>query len=192
MKSNKTDISRREAIKRTGLLMGGVFITPAIANLFQGCTPSGTSGTVFFSGNQMNVITRMCDLMIPSTDTPGALDASVPAFIDRMVGEVYSPDQRSRFADGLDAFEQGSAAEYGASFSELDETAQTQYMTSVTESAINTYSDELAFILIFRELCLTGFCLSEQGSNSVLRYMQTPGKYEPCIPFGEVGKTWAT
>ena len=192
MKPNKTDISRREAIKRTGLWVGGVLITPAIASLFQGCTPSGASGTVFFSSRQMSVIKRMCDLMIPSTNTPGALDAAVPAFIDRMVGEVYSPDQRSRFADGLDTFEQGSAAEYGASFSELDETNQTRYMTSVTESAINTYSAELAFILIFRELCLTGFCLSEEGSNSVLRYMQTPGKYEPCIPFGEVGKTWAT
>jgi hypothetical protein len=192
MKSNKTNISRREAIKRTGLWMGGVLITPAIASLFQGCTPTGASGAVFFNSRQMRVITQMCDLMIPSTDTPGALDASVPAFIDRMVGEVYSPDQRSRFADALDAFEQGSAADYGASFSELDETAQARYMTSVTESAINTYTAELAFILIFRDLCLTGFCLSEQGSNSVLRYMQTPGKYEPCIPFGEVGKTWAT
>lgn len=192
MKPNKTDISRREAIKRTGLWMGGVLITPAIASLFQGCTPSGASGTVFFSSRQMSVIKRMCDLMIPSTNTPGALDAAVPVFIDRMVGEVYSPEQRTRFADGLDTFEQGSAGEYGASFSELDEMTQTRYMTSVTESAINTYSAELAFILIFRELCLTGFCLSEQGSNSVLRYMQTPGKYEPCIPFGEVGKTWAT
>lgn len=192
MKPNKKDISRREAIKRTGLWMGGVLITPAIASLFQGCTPSGASGTVFFSSRQMSVIKRMCDLMIPSTNTPGALDAAVPVFIDRMVGEVYSPEQRTRFADGLDTFEQGSAGEYGASFSELDEMTQTRYMTSVTESAINTYSAELAFILIFRELCLTGFCLSEQGSNSVLRYMQTPGKYEPCIPFGEVGKTWAT
>lgn len=192
MDTKKTGINRREAIKRTGLWVGGIFIAPAFAGFFKGCTPAGTQGTVFFSGSQMELLTRMCDLLIPSTATPGALDAGVPAFIDRMVGEVYSPDNRTKFAEGLTSFDDGAVGAYSKPFTELDESNQIQYMKSVTETALNTYSEELAFILIFRDLCLTGFCLSEQGSNSLLRYMQTPGKYEPCMPFEEVGKTWAT
>ena len=192
MDTKKTGMNRREAIKRTGLWVGGILMAPAFAGIFKGCTPASTSGTVFFSGSQMDLLTRMCDLLIPSTDTPGAIDAGVPAFIDRMVGEVYSPENRTKFINGLTSFDEGAVGNYSKPFTELDESNQIQYMKSVTETALNTYSEEQAFILHFREMCLTGFCLSEQGSNSVLRYMQTPGKYEPCMPFEEVGKTWAT
>ena len=188
---NHKKIDRLEAIKRTGLLMGGVIFAPTIAGILKGCTPSGTPSGASFSQSRLNQITTLADLMLPATSTPGALDAGVPTFIERMVTEVYSPEDRKTFMDKMDAFMLGSNTEFGAAFMELTDDNKIAYMKEQTKVALETYSPAPPFILIFKELCLTGFCLSEAGSNSVLRYMQTPGKYEPCLPFEEVGKTWA-
>jgi hypothetical protein len=38
---------------------------------------------------------------------------------------------------------------------------------------------------------MLGYFTSEVGATQVLRYDPVPGAYHGCIPFEEVGKTWA-
>jgi hypothetical protein len=39
---------------------------------------------------------------------------------------------------------------------------------------------------------MLGYFTSEAGATQVLRYIAIPGKQEGCIPFEQVGRTWAT
>ena len=51
------------------------------------------------------LVTRIADLVMPATDTPGALDVQVPAFIDRMMATWYSAPERTDFTTGLAALD---------------------------------------------------------------------------------------
>lgn len=51
--------------------------------------PTAVPGKVkpgYFSQADFDVVTRIAGLIIPATDTPGAIEAGVPAYIDSVVG----------------------------------------------------------------------------------------------------------
>ena len=55
----------------------------------------------------MATVTAMADQILPKTDTPGALDVGVPAFIDRMLAGYYTDKERGIVRAGLVAVVDG-------------------------------------------------------------------------------------
>jgi len=194
-------MDRREALKRTAWLMGGVVSAPAIAGILKGCTARPTLDwqPVFLKEEQASVVSTVAEIIIPRTDTPGAKDAGVPAFIDQMLKEVYSEEDQKFFIDGLNAFNEEAKKEYGEVFADLDEEDQTAFVKKIHDAAIeaekNTQSPpKRPFVLMMKELTMLGFFTSEPGATQVLQYVPVPGAYKGCVPLSEAGngKTWAT
>jgi hypothetical protein len=52
---------------------------------------------------QLALVGSIADTIIPRTDTPSATDVGVPAFVDVIVTENYTDDERASFVAGLDA-----------------------------------------------------------------------------------------
>lgn len=48
-----------------------------------------------------------------------------------------------------------------------------------------------SFFHMLKELTLVGYYTSEVGATEELRFVQVPGRWEGCVPFEEVGRTWA-
>ena len=73
-------IDRREALKRTAMLMGGALSSSAIAGVLQGCTaqPELNWQPKFLTEDQGRLVAEVAERIIPKTDTPGAKDAGVP------------------------------------------------------------------------------------------------------------------
>jgi gluconate 2-dehydrogenase gamma chain len=194
-------MDRREALKRTALLMGGVVSAPAIMGVLKGCTarPGIDWKPAFLTEGQASIVTQVSGIIIPRTDTPGAKDVGVPSFIDQMVNEVYSEEDQKWFTDGLTAFNEAAAKEYGEDFSDLDEEEQTAFVTKVHGEAVKAEqttdpAPKRPFILMMKELTMLGFFTSEVGATQVLQYVPVPGAYKGCIPVSEAGNgtTWAT
>src|SRR5271154_1195259 len=96
--------SRREALK----IIGAVGVTcsfPFSANELYGqhvhhreaLQEAEPPAPKFFNPAQLLVISRLTDLIIPPTDTPGAASAGVPAYIDLVVNE--SPALQATFRE---------------------------------------------------------------------------------------------
>lgn len=181
-------MNRREVIKRTALLMGGAVSAPALLGLLKGCAPKpGVDwNPVFFTQEQAFVISEVAEIIIPKTDTPGAKDAGVPSFIEQMVSQAYSQENRDKFMADLDAFMKES------DFLNLSVEKKTEYVVAQHDKAIQEKAQQRPFILTMKELTLLGFFTSKPGATGVLQYEPVPGKYEGCKPLAEVGKTWAT
>lgn len=85
---------------------------------------SSNSGlSPFFSPQQSLVMARLIDLILPASKTPGALDAGVPEFIDRLL--TASPvSTQAEFRMGLHAFSKWSQGSTGKAFLSLSEDQQ--------------------------------------------------------------------
>ena len=52
---------------------------------------------------QRHLVDLLAEMIIPATDTPGAREADVPAFIETMVADWYTDTERTIFLQGLAA-----------------------------------------------------------------------------------------
>ena len=190
-------MDRKEAIKRTALIMGGIVFAPSALGVLKGCTarPGVDWNPQFFDTDQARLITDLSDIIIPDTDTPGAAAAGVPAFIEEMVSTAYDEDAQNQFLSGLDAFNSLAREAHGNDYADLDPAVQYQFADDQNRAAVggeHMEEEGTAFFLQMKELTLMGYFTSEVGAKETLRYEKVPGRYEGCIPFEEVGKTWAT
>lgn len=189
-------IDRREALKKTALLMGAAVSVSSIAAILNGCkaTPELTYKPEFFSEDQARLISEVAEILIPKTDTPGAKDVGVPGFIDKVLKECYKPEEQERFLKGLTEFDEDAKKTYGDSFIYCKPEQQTELVKKYNDTAIKEKIQPRPFILVAKELTLLGFFTSQPGAEQVLQYEPVPGSYKGCIPLSEAGngKTWAT
>ncbi len=192
-------IDRREAIKRTALLMGAAVSASAITGVLNRCkpTPELLYTPVFFTPEQARIIIEVAEIIIPKTDTPGAKDAGVPGFIDTMLKDCYKKEDQDRFLAGLNAFDEEAKKSYGDRFIYCKPEQQTELVKKVHDEALQEMREnkeaKRPFILMTKELTLLGFFTSEPGATQVLQYIAVPGSYKGCIPISEAGngKAWA-
>lgn len=194
-------MDRREALRRTALLMGSALSAPAIMGVLNGCTAKPTIDwkPVFLTQPQSILVSQIAGIIIPKTDTPGAIETGVPSFIDLMLKDVYSKEEQDRYLAGLDEFDKRAQKEFGDPFIELSAEDQLSFVKKVNHEAVeashsSTPAPAKPFILMTRELTLLGFFTSEAGATKVLQYQAVPGSYKGCVPLSEAGegRTWAT
>lgn len=187
-------MDRKEAIKRTAAMMGGVIFAPSILGVLNGCTATGDSWEpVLFDRIQVQLTKALSDTIIPETDTPGADKAGVPGFIEKMVNEAYSEEQKTAFLEDLNNFNSACKNATGKSFYNLSTQEKLSYATEMNRDALSYgYTTTPHFFLQFKELTMIGYFTSEIGATQVLRYEPVPGFYNGCLPFEDVGRAWAT
>jgi gluconate 2-dehydrogenase gamma chain len=194
-------MNRREALQRTAMVLGYAVSAPLAAAVLNGCKakPELTFAPKFLNEAQARLVSVLAETILPRTDTPGAIDAGVPGFIDDILSAVYSPEQQKSFTAGL--------AEIGKEF-DFDNTTPEEQLAFVNKKNNDILgggskaasegwwakggSKEKPFFLTFKELTLLGFFTSEVGATKVLQYNQVPGPYKGCVPVQQVGKAWAT
>lgn len=191
-------MNRREALERAGLILGYAVSAPVLAGIMNGCkaTPELTYKPAFFNEDQARIISEVAEIMIPKTDTPGAKETGVPAFIDTILSQCYKKKDQDRFLSGLAAFDDAAQKKFGDSFMELELAKQQEHVKHNHDQAMASFDmevkDDRPFILMIKELTLLGFFTSEPGATQVLQYVAVPGAYHGCLPLEEVGKRWAT
>jgi hypothetical protein len=186
-------MDRREAIRRTAFLMGSAVSAPTLMGILQGCStkPNLDWKPTFFNEDQAYVVSQIAEIYIPQTDTPGAKQIGVPAFIEQLVSLVYDEETKLRFMTGLDQFMQSVDQNTGDAFADLELDKQAEQVRIVHDSDFK--KSPRPFIMLMKELTLLGFFTSETGATEVLQFEAVPGAFQGCKPLSEVGgKTWAT
>jgi hypothetical protein len=196
-------MNRREALKRVAWLMGGTVSASAILAIGKGysATTSVGSKPSILSPPQVGIVSAVSEIMIPRTDTPGAIDVGVPGFIDLVLKDAYTQKDRERYLSGLAEFDAVAQAEQGKTFVALESAQQVALVRKFHDAAIveerrlhpTHGSLQRPFILMTKELTLLGFFTSQVGATQVLQYVAVPGSYHACVPLEQAGngKTWA-
>jgi gluconate 2-dehydrogenase gamma chain len=180
-------ISRREAIRRAALL-AGVAISPHWLSVVGGAqTPAAKA---YLPAAQGAILGAAAERILPRTETPGATDVGVPAFIDRLYGEFMSPAEQKLLVGGLDEIEAAAKATHGAAFASLNAAQQDAVLRGVATTQQGRDSSSFALL---RSATVLGYFTSEQVGKSVLHYDPVPGAYDGCVPIDQVGRrNWTT
>jgi hypothetical protein len=145
------------------------------------------SGTLrALTPHQNETVATIAELIIPKTDTPGARDAGVPAFIDVMLADWGDDNQRKAFTAGLANVDERSRTAFGKDFIGCPPDQQTEILQDLDyelAQARDAKTDASGnFFGMMKWLTLTGYYTSEIGSTSELHYRVVPGRFEPCYP----------
>lgn len=192
-----TKLSRREALMRVGLLMGGALSAPAIS-LLSGCQPNKKEKVLdegeVFQSDQVKLITTICGIIIPTTSTPGAIEAGVPEFVMLSISDCYPQEDINKFKAGLKGIQEEAEKKLGDDFLQLDADEQLTFLTGLEKEGRDA-SEQLPahFALhMLKELTLVGYFTSEIGATQALRYDPIPGAYNGCTDLQPNQKSWAT
>lgn len=124
---------------------------------------------LMFTDTQRETIARVADLIIPHTDTPGAIDVGVPDFMELMLRDCYQKPAQEAFAAGLT----GLAAK---GFLTLPPDQQTTVLKQV-EAQAHASKEQPSFWVIAKELTLLGYFTSEAGIKASFDYQPIPGRF---------------
>jgi gluconate 2-dehydrogenase gamma chain len=85
----------------------------------------------FFGAAEYELISRLADLIIPATDTPGALGAGVPEYVDRVVS--LNPEHQGLMRAGLDWIDGRSRELFAGRFVDASEPQQIQILQPLSD-----------------------------------------------------------
>jgi len=191
------DVSRREALHHLTAIVGGAISAPALSAILSGCRaqPATAAWTPqALTTEQAELLGTLVDLIIPATDTPGAKDAGVPVFIDKLLDDWVEPEDAARFLTGLAAIDEENQETHGVAFREATPEQQNAILTRLDREAIQAReegADPLPFFATLKEWTLVGYYTSEIGATRELQWLAAPGRYDADLPLEEVGPTWA-
>lgn len=180
-----------EKINRRALLLGAVVLVGgagALARFSQRSSDATPGNRTAMGAEQFALLEQISEVMIPTTDTPGAIGAGVPAFIRQMFDEWASVETRAQLAGVLEGIEKVAWAKFGASFVELPPERRHEVVRGVDQERIGRQDPAYAK---FKNLVLTGYYLSEVGATRELRYELIPGAWRACVPLTEIGRASA-
>jgi len=178
-------------LDRRALLLGAVFLVGGAAALMRfsrKSTATSDGAGPALSAEQFSLLELVADVIIPGTDTPGALAAGVPAFLRDMLAAWGSRATRTEFVSVLEAIEKQAWAQFGASFSELPPERRLAIMRTFDAESLGRQD---AAYGKFKYLVLVGYYHSEVGATQELRYELVPGAWRACLPLTEVGRASA-
>ncbi len=189
-------MNRRDVIKNVALMLGGAFSAPTLMamNHWENATQAHVNGTAFsLSSSQRTIVAEIAELILPKTDTPGAKDVGVPAFIEMMMKDCYAQAEQQSFMEGLVLIEQTKFLDLNESerkgvlkYLEQETKAemvarqmkQTKMGDNDDHEDIKKAPKGLPFWRLIKELTLLGYFTSEEGIKASFEYVQIPGKLE--------------
>jgi hypothetical protein len=156
------------------------------------------------------LVAQISEIIMPRTDTPGAIDIGVPDKMDEIFAQVLNTQEQQKIKEGFIALDQLCKAIHKKAFLTLDATNQIALVKSLNLNFVKAGSKEATLIeeyqatiektqtqkaidlfAIIKELTLLIFFRSEPGATKVLQYVAIPGRFNGCVPLKEIGRAWA-
>ena len=213
-------MQRRTALKSIGLSFGALTLSSTVVSLFESCqTGAAAWSPEFFTAEQAGFVSKVIDVMLPTTITPGANDLNLTQFMDGYMQHVASPEDRT-FAQmalpivskltleaagktsvtditnedvdvQLNRFLLADAATQEARGKALDVWAKA--IENGETLVIPEEGVAQAMINRLRRLAVFSFKNSEVIGETVLAYAPVPGEQKGCVSIEEAtgGRAWS-
>lgn len=203
-----TGLDRREAIRRASLLLGGVAFVGG-TGLLEACAKerSAASDTMAanagpqpigsFSVADQAFLDEVAETILPTTAaSPGAKAAKTGPFMALMVTDCYEPKDQQIFREGMRSLDAACEKMHGTGFMRASAEQRAAILTALDREAMDYMAARKPdapthYFRMMKELALLGFFTSEIGCTQALRYKESPGPFEGCVPYKKGERAWA-
>jgi hypothetical protein len=208
-------VDRRRALQ---LFVGGISALPSLSalslvqraaladELHAKLNPPGTAYVPrALDARQFELVTRIADLILPATDTPGAKAAGVHEFIDLLLAESLLEPDRKALIGGLAMIDEKCRGSHGAPFLDSSEANQIAVLAALDADASTitippahlaanaaigaarpaTAASAARAFATLKQLTLHGYFNSEVVTK-LLHVPVVPGRFQGCVPIQSV------
>lgn len=187
-------IARRTALKQLALACGlaiSASSLSALAASFSAPTDFSRRKKTLLSSDQLQLLRELGDIIIPTSDTPGAIAAGVHDFINHYAAYCASSAEQQQLLATLARIEAGARSEFNKAFLTLTKAQQLQLLNAM-EQAQNGFSQaDRKGLKQLKALVVFGYYTSEPGATQELAYLAIPGGYKGNFKLKEIGRAWA-
>jgi gluconate 2-dehydrogenase gamma chain len=133
------DVSRRVFVQHLTFLGGGVVLLGGCKEPAKPAAPAPppealTSSHRTFTNAEWKTLSAAVDRVLPRDEDPGALDANVPEYIDRMLQTENLQQMRQNFVPGLAALNRRAERMFKKPFAECTPAQQDELLTLFKDS----------------------------------------------------------
>ncbi len=171
MTEENISVSRRKFVTGLTAIMGTAFVATYAGAIDAAVAyQSGERGKIL-SAKQLEMVKLIGEIIIPQTDTPGAIAADVHGYIDFMVADFMTKNAQKEFIRGLEALDKQAAG-----FLKLDATAQEAFIADLDKKAYSKGGKKTyGFYRSLKGWITTGFFTSKAGMSETRAYNPLPG-----------------
>jgi len=201
-------MNRRTALKNLSMSLGYTMAAPTIFNMLSSCKADvETWIPLFLSSEEKHMVTLLVDIILPASETIGALDVNVPQFLDLMYHDIEKKENQDIFNKGALIFANKFQSQFNteaikgdkkqfeillASYFNISDDAtevvleeQKRLAKRVPDSQMENYA-LYKFLLSVRRYTLFGYFTSEKVGEEILNYDPVPGIQIGCMPIEDV------
>jgi hypothetical protein len=192
-------MQRRDALR---IFAAGAVLpvfSPELFALFRQAQPPPGYKLRTLTPNLNDTVVAMAEQIIPETDTPGAKGARVNEFIDVILTEWATPEERAHFIAGLEDIDKQSQKLFGKNFADASSDQQLVQLRAIDDVTLagrvvsahhgNHVSEpdtqlQGNFWEVFKRITVHGYYTSEIGFSQELKLQIIPGAQHGCQPVG--------
>jgi Gluconate 2-dehydrogenase subunit 3 len=206
-------INRREAIRCVSAVLGGVAFVGGSRLLaaVEKASAASKGAPGEFSEQDIAFLDEIAETILPATKTPGAKAAKTGAFMALMVTDSYSSAEQKIFREGMRRVDEATMKANSLSFMAATPQQRLAVLTTLDHEqkrvmdlreagapATSVSGPEAPikqpahYFRMMKELALLGYFTSEIGCTKALRYVESPGRFDACIPYTPGEPAWAS
>lgn len=179
-------MQRREVIR----FLGSALALPFLPRSAEAAIALGESlhrriGDVPFrtlNREQQALVTMIAEMIIPETDTPGATSVKVPEFIDLILTEWASDEERATFLAGLADIDARAAALGTTRFVDMQPAGRLELFTTLDVKRTDKAGAGHAVVRL-KALTVYGYFTSRKVQQDVLKTRMFFNGYDGNVPF---------
>ena len=195
---DKIMMQRRDAIKSLLAISAASALAACTGKPENGAAKPAASASLkyasegeFLNAKEMALVAALAQTIIPKTDTAGAIEAGVPATIQGLASEWGDDNFRRYTRNGLAALGKHFKSVGGQAFADQSD-KQRESLLSKYDADVFGGKIKDDFYRNFKSTVATAYYMSEPGATEELIYEAVPGDWKGCVPFSDIGRTWAT
>lgn len=190
-------MQRRDALKFLAAGAVAPALAPELFAFFQEAHPASGYALRTLNPHQNATVVLMSEIIIPETDTPGAKGARVNEFIDVILSEWATEEDRNKFLNGLADVDKQSNELFSKDFIDASPAQQLALLRALDEAVgllagrparhgntVPDWDTQLRgnFFTVFKGITLHGYYTSEVGFTRELGLQIIPGAQHGCVP----------
>ncbi|HBW84413.1 MAG: hypothetical protein CMD92_04625 [Gammaproteobacteria bacterium] len=171
--------TRREFVKGLIISVGGASALSACGDAATIIATATEEGGQFYSSDEMALVSRISDLIIPRTETPGALDANVPGYLDALMSDWASAETQNYHREALKLI----SGQLDARSGEFLTASEPEAIAALSELDREAFEggNNLDGYRSFKGYITQSYFATELGATEELKWVAVPGVWDPSV-----------